>query len=248
MRIAICDDESAQHDTLTVLITEYAQSKPDLTVSLSSFSSGKELLNYVDEHEGFDLYILDVIMPEMNGIQLGAALRNRNKYEMIVYLTSSPDFALDSYNVDALHYLLKPVDKDSFFHVMDKAVAHFFNQKKEVVSIKTTDSVRLMPITNIRYAVRSSRQICYDLADNTTISSMTFNGTFKDAVAPLLAHKGFLLVGSSYVVNLLHVTEITKTDMILTDGQLIPIPRRKYDLVKSEWASYWLKGANNHVI
>lgn len=248
MRIAICDDESAQHDTLTALITRYAQSKPDLTVTLSSFSSGKELLNYVDEHGGFDLYILDVIMPEMNGIQLGAALRNRNKYEMIIYLTSSPDFALDSYNVDALHYLLKPVDRESFFHVMDKAAAHFSNQKKEVISIKTTNSVRLMPITNIRYAVRSGRQICYDIADNTTISSMTFNGTFKDAVAPLLTHKGLLLVGSSYVVNLLHVTEITKTDMIITGGQRIPIPRRKYDSVKSKWASYWLKGDNDHAI
>lgn len=115
MQIALCDDEKTYHEKIKELIREYKQIHSDRTLLLSSFSSGKELINHVDEYGGFDLYILDCIMPEMNGIELGTALRMRDDAAILFYLTTSPDFALDSYRVDAFDYLLKPVDRDLFF-------------------------------------------------------------------------------------------------------------------------------------
>lgn len=78
LQIALCDDEITNHETVRELIRQYKQIHSDRTLSLSSFASGKELINHVDEHGCFDLYILDCIMPEMNGIELGAALRTRD--------------------------------------------------------------------------------------------------------------------------------------------------------------------------
>ena len=77
MQIALCDDEETYHEKIKELIGQYKQIHSDRTLSLSSFSSGKELINHVDEYGGFDLYILDCIMPEMNGIELGTALISR---------------------------------------------------------------------------------------------------------------------------------------------------------------------------
>lgn len=68
LQIALCDDEITNHETVRELIRQYKQIHSDRTLSLSSFASGKELINHVDEHGCFDLYILDCIMPEMNGI------------------------------------------------------------------------------------------------------------------------------------------------------------------------------------
>lgn len=85
----------------------------------------KNIINHVDEHGGFDLYILDCIMPGMNGIELGAALRMRDDMGFLIYLTTSPDFALDSYRVDAFDYLLKPVRSELFFQSLDKAYRSF---------------------------------------------------------------------------------------------------------------------------
>ena len=246
MQIALCDDEKTYHETIKELIRQYTRTNPGRSLSLSSFTSGKALLNHVDECGGFDLYILDCIMPEMNGIELGAALRRRDDSGILLYLTTSADFALDSYRVDAFDYLLKPVDKDQFFQSLDKAYRSFSQFMQEVVSVKTTDNIRMIPVADIRYAERIEKQIHYYISDNTVLSSVTFNSSFQNAVADLLAHKEMLLVGSSYVVNLFHVTGVTKSDLILTGNLHVPVPRRIYEAVKKEWASFWLNGGRYH--
>lgn len=246
LQIALCDDEITNHEKTEDLIRQYKQIHPDRTLSLSSFSSGKELLNHVDEHSGFDLYILDCIMPEMNGIELGAALRMRDDAGLFLYLTTSADFALDSYRVNAFDYLLKPVDKAMFFQSLDKAYHAFSQTMQETIAIKTAGSIRLLPIADIRYAERKDKHIDYYLADNTVIHSSSFNGSFRNAVTELLAHKRMLLVGSSFVVNLFHVTEVTKSDLILTGNLHVPVPRRMYETVKKEWAEFWLNGGRYH--
>lgn len=242
LQIALCDDEKTCHETIRDLIGQYKQANPDRSLMLSSFHFGKELLNHVDEYGGFDLYILDCIMPEMDGIELGTALRGRADQGMFIYLTTSPDFALDSYRVDALDYLLKPVDKPLFFRSLDKAFSSLSRITRDMVSVKTADSTRILPVADIRYAERTGKRIYYYMADGGIIPGVTFNGSFIDAVSDLLSHTGMLLVGSSFVVNLSHVTEVTKTDMVLTGNLRVPIPRRIYDAVKREWAAFWLNG------
>ena len=159
MQIALCDDEETCHEKIKELITQYKQINSDRTLSLSSFSSGKELINHVDEYGGFDLYILDCIMPEMNGIELGTALRMRDDTGILLYLTTSPDFALDSYRVDAFDYLLKPVDRDLFFKSLDKAYLSFSKIMQEAVAVKTVDSIRMIPVADIRYAERMEKSL-----------------------------------------------------------------------------------------
>lgn len=248
LRIAICDDEILCHETSKKLLTEYRQTDSSLSFVLSCFSSARELLDDISQNGSFDLYILDIIMPDMNGIQLGTLLREQNDDGMIVYLTSSPDYAVESYNTDALHYLLKPIDRKQFFLCMDKALNRLKGFRADTISVKTPGSTRIVPIQSILYAERVNRRIRYYLKDNTVVDSVTFSGTFQYAVAPLTAFEDFLAVGSSFVVNLYHVAEITKSDMILNEGQLVPIPRRTYETVKSKWADYWLNKGEFHDI
>lgn len=248
MRIAVCDDEKLYREKILELIREYSEARQDLSLTLSAFSSGNELLNFTYEHGGFDLYILDIVMPQTSGIQLGSALRASGDEGMIIYLTTSPDFAVDSYTVEAFHYLLKPIDTTAFFHCLDKAADHFARLKKAVVTVKTSNSVRMVPVRNICYAERVGRLICYHLSDGSFLNSATFNGTFQNAVTPLLAHKEILLVGSSFAVNLQHVTEITRRDLVISGKQKIAIPRGKYETYKTKWSDYWLNGGETHVV
>ncbi len=248
IRVALCDDETACHDTTKKLLAEYAQKTASISYTLSCFSSGRELLDYINMNEAFDLYLLDIIMPDMNGIRLGVTLREQNDDGLIIYLTSSPDFAVESYNANALHYLLKPIDSSQFFRCMDKALDRLDRSLTESVSIKTPDSARIIPARNILFAERVNRHIRYYLNDNTVLDSVTFNGTFQAAVSALVSCHGFLLVGSSFVVNLYYVTEITKTDMVLNGNRLVPIPRRSYETVKSKWADYWLSKGDTHAV
>lgn len=201
LQIALCDDEITNHEKTRELIRQYKQIHSDRTLSLSSFASGKELINHVDEHGGFDLYILDCIMPEMNGIELGAALRTRDDTGFLIYLTTSPDFALDSYRVDAFDYLLKPVESELFFQSLDKAYRSFSQIMQKTVAIKTTDSIRMIPIADIRYAERIDKHIDYHLTDNTVIHSTSFNGSFQNASGRFLLCRQFIPCHRGYKIR-----------------------------------------------
>lgn len=240
MRIAVCDDEKPELEKILGLLREYDRARQDLSLTLSAFSGAESLLNFVDEYGGFDLYILDIVMPETNGIQLGSSLRKLGEEGMIVYLTNSPDFAVDSYTVEALGYLLKPVGADSLFSCLDKAADRFALRNQNVVIVRMSRSERAIPVWDILYAERVRRLVAYHTRSGPVINSATFNGTFQNAVASLLEHREFLLVGSSFAVNLRHVTEITRHNLVIAGEYRISIPRGKYEAYKSAWSDYWL--------
>lgn len=240
IRIALCDDEIVYHETVKRLLTEYKHEVFSVSFSLTCFSSGWELLDYIDKNKPFDIYILDIIMPEINGIQLGAGLRKQNDNGLLIYLTSTPDFAVESYNTNALHYLLKPINDKHFFQCMDKTMNRLQDSPVKSISVKMPGSTRIVPIQDILYAERVDRCIRYRLSNGITIDSVTFNDSFQNAVSPLISRHDFLIVGSSFAVNLYHVTEITKSDMLLTGNYIVPIPRRAYKTVKEKWEDYWI--------
>ncbi len=99
----------------------------------------------------------------------------------------------------------------------------------------------MIPIADIRYAERIDKHIDYHLTDNTVIHSTSFNCSFQNAVSELLSHKRMLLVGSSFVVNLFHVTEVTRSDLLLTGELRVPVPA-VCTKQSREWADFWLNG------
>ncbi len=188
-------------------------------------------------------------MPGENGIYVAKEIQQHDNAVKIIFLTSSSDFAVESYNTDALHYLLKPINSSQFFQCIDKAVSRLNHRSlAETISIKTPGSTHIVAIRNILYAERVNRHIRYYLNDSTVIDSVTFNDTFQNAVSRLAACPSFLIVGSSFVVNLHYVTEVTRSDMLLTGNYLVHIPRRSYDTVKATWADYWLSKGDTHAI
>ena len=139
LRIAICDDEEQQLNQTAALLNTYLRARPDLQGQVEIFRSGGELLSQIDATGGFDLYVLDILMPELSGIDTGRRLRELGQGGEIVYLTSSNDFAADSYDVRAFFYLLKPVEEKKLFQVLDRAVEKLNRRQNSAVVIATAD-------------------------------------------------------------------------------------------------------------
>ena len=108
LQIALCDDNSLSRQLAQLAIQEYERQHPDRPCRVHAFSSGTALLSFLDVHKdfSFDLFILDVMMPTLDGIQIGKELRARGNRGHIVYLSASPDFAIPAYEVHAYSYLL----------------------------------------------------------------------------------------------------------------------------------------------
>ena len=111
--------------------------------------------------DSFDLYILDVIMPQLSGIELGRKLRAMGVSSPIIYLTASRDYAVESYNVRAFHYLVKPIEKEKLFSVLSQVERIIAQSKTNCVTINTPDGAIVTKTSDILYAELYSRSVRY---------------------------------------------------------------------------------------
>ena len=240
LRIALCDDEEKQLNQTAVLLNTYFQSRPDLCGQVETFRSGSALLARIEEAGGFDLYVLDILMPGLSGIDTGRRLRALGKGGEIIYLTSSNDFAADSYDVRAFFYLLKPVNEGKLFQVLDGAVENLKRRRSSAVVVTTVDGPRRILLERIRYVERVGRYMRYYCTDS-TVDSQTIRVSFREMAAPLLADRRFFLCGASFVLNFQHVAGVNGQTALLDNGQTVVLPRAAAPEFKKAWGNYWLE-------
>ena len=240
LRIAICDDEAQSVQQIKNFLQEYLHVHPELSGQIHSFSLGRELLYQAEESGGFDLYLLDIIMPGLNGIQTGRQLRQLGDGGEIIYLTTSPDYAVDSYSVRAFFYLLKPLEKGRLFEVLDAAVKKLNDRRSKAVLIATKDGPRRLLLDQILYVERVGRSLRY-FCSGGTVDSMSLRVPFHAAVEPLLADPRFCQCGSSFAFNLQHVTGVSGQEVLLDSGGAAAIPRASVAPFKHAWGRFWLE-------
>lgn len=242
LRIAVCDDEEAQRRKVTMQLHRYLQARPALLAQVETFQSGKEMLARAEDTQGFDLYLLDILMPGLSGIDTGRKLRQLGDGGEIVYLTTSNEFASDSYEVRAFFYLLKPVAEEKLFRVLDDAVEQLNRQRSESVVVATAAGTKRLLLERIRYVERTGRCIRYHCTDG-AVDSQSIRAPFREVVAPLLADRRFFLCGASFVLNFQHVAGVQGQQALLDSGQTVSLPRAVATEFKKAWGSYWLQVA-----
>ncbi len=242
--IALCDDESPQRKFTRRMLEDYFAMR-DLTAKICEFASGRELLDAPPDQR-FDLYLLDILMPGLDGIQLGVALRDKDKDGMIIYLTTSPDFALESFDARAFSYLLKPVRAEKLFAVLDDAIA--LRQRHDAsVIVRTAEGTVRLSLSRILYVELTGRAPCYYLSDGSQVAGVTLRASFQETMRPLLDDKRFHPCGSSFVFNLHHIRSMDKPKVLFDGGQWAAPPRRAFPALQSAWMDYWLEGGRQNV-
>jgi len=240
IKLALCDDEAEQRAIIGELIREYAASRPDLAVKPAVFSSGEELLAAAAECGGFDLYVLDIVMPGLSGIDLGVRLRELYSGGVIIYLTISPEYAVDSYAARAFQYLMKPVAPERLFRELDQAASVLEKQKAACVTVRIKEGLRLVRLDEIVYVELVGRAMRYHLSGGICLDSVTVRRPFQEEAAPLLADSRFFLCGASFAVNLFYVMAVGKGYLRMDGGERVPLSRGLAAQAKQRWSDYWL--------
>ncbi|OUQ83162.1 LytTR family DNA-binding domain-containing protein [Flavonifractor sp. An10] len=241
LRISVCDDEPEQLERMARLAEAYLAARPELTGTVARFDSGRALLAAAEAGDGFELCLLDVIMPPPDGIETGLRLRELGEDGEIIYLTASDGYAVDSYDVRAFFYLLKPVEQKRLFRVLDQAVDKLRKRREEAVVVPTRGGARRVPLERIRYVERVGRVMRYCCTDG-VVDSLTLRGSFREKAEPLLADPRFHLCGASFVLNLQHVAGVEGRTALLDDGSRIFLPRAAAAAFKEAWGRFWLEG------
>lgn len=218
MRIAICDDDPAFLSCVAALIEARKETHPHLMVA--SFDNGDSLIR-AHAANAFDVILLDVVMPLENGIDVAREIRALDRTVRIVFLTSSAEFAIDSYSVKASNYLLKPVDLAALFRCLDELEAELFATGRRI-AIKAAHSIRSINPAAVEYLEAHGKHVDVVLADGETLASIEPLGALE---RKFLLEDGFFKCHRSYLVNINHIGTYTADGVTMRSGRHIPLSR-----------------------
>ena len=219
---AICDDDSAQRDYMTQAVHKWAADHGH-TLTTACFPSAEAFIFQYSDEKSYNILLLDIEMNEMSGVDLARTVRRGNKEVQIIFVTGYMEYIADGYDVEALHYLLKPVVEEKLFAVLDRAVEKLKRNERILTFDLGYESVRV-PLYEIRYADVQRNYVTVH-ADN----DYTIKTTLNDIEAQLDEY--FFRAGRSYIINLKFIRRVTKTEIHLSDGVIIPLPRGQYDAI-----------------
>lgn len=230
MYLAVCDDELSQINHIVTLLEAYRREKlPSLR--WITFQTGFSLLAAIEQGRSFDGVLLDIYMTDMNGMEAARSIRTMNNNINILFLTSSPDFAVESYQVDACDYLLKPLRKDKLFRSLDKLVSRLKTAEEQGIVVKNTEGGIIKIIWNkLMYLEAMGHYgVLYHADGSTTRTVLSFSSLLKQ----LSMRNNFIQIHRSYAVNLHYIHRIEKDKVILLNGTALPLPRSRYQEVSN---------------
>lgn len=220
--VAICDDTAADRDYLQTLVKRWAADRGH-RVELTLYPSAESFLFRYAEDKDVQILLLDIEMGPMDGVSLARTLRKENDAVQIVFITGYSDYIADGYEVEALHYLMKPVKEEKLFAVLDRAVEKLHSNQRTLLLELPGEVVRL-PVYQIRSAEVQGNYVTIHAKTDCTVKM-----TLSELEAQL--DDNFFRLGRSALVNLGCVARVSKTAVTLNDGTVLPLPRGAYERI-----------------
>ena len=219
-RIAICDDSRTDAVFVQDILHNWAAERY-ITVQTEVFPSAESFLFLYAEDKAFDILLLDIEMGAMDGVTMAKQIRRDNETVQIVFITGYSEYIAEGYEVAALHYLMKPVSQEKLFSVLDRAIEKH-KQNERCLNLKLSGEMVRLPFYEIRYLdVRQNYVTVHGKEEYTVKRSL---GEFEGEL-----DERFCRVGRGMILNLQYVQRVTKNDVYLSDGTVLPLPRGAYE-------------------
>lgn len=241
MKIMLCDDDEQDLQTLERLIKYYCNIGRLEPADIRTTRSANSLIKDLRAGKYGDIYILDIMMEEKDGISLGEEIRRIHPESIIIYVTSSPEFALGAFGIWASGYLLKPVEETRFAACMDHVMKQFPEKEERLLMIKSKEGIITINRNKLMRVENVSRVLHYYMEDGSVIESVYIRQPFEDQLKELLQDFRFIQPHKSFVINAEYVEKMVHRDFVMTDKSVVPISRAGQAMVKKRYLEYLSK-------
>ena len=228
IKIAFCDDELSVLNELRILLDQYRVER-NQEFSYTAFQSPLELLSEIEKGARYDILFLDVLMPGETGMDAAAEIRNYDDNVKIIFLTSSAEYAVQSYAVGAYFYQLKPIWKESFFRLMDSAIAACEKESDHCLILRCKSGITRIDLRQLEYCEVIRHTLFIHLTTGKVLES---TGSLDELGRQLEPYSCFMRPHRSYLINLDHVQSLSSHCITMSCLTEIPIPRGKYHEIK----------------
>ena len=238
IKIAFCDDDMEVLHQMNELLDRYRVERNE-DITYAAFQSPFELLTEIEKGIRPDILFLDVVMPGQNGMDVAKEIRQYDTNMKIIFLTSSPEFAVESYSVGAYFYQLKPIWEESFFRLMDAVLVECEKKKKNSLILRSKDGITRIDLQQLEYCEVLGRKLLFHLENGAVLESA---GSLDDLAGQLMQYSNFFSPHRSFLVNMEYIQNISSRSIKMVNDAEIPIPHGKCSEIKNTYMEYAFNG------
>lgn len=248
VQIALCDDETAELNKTEELLSAYAQKHTpkytDAAFIIERFESADALLCSIREEKySPDLVFMDIYLPGETGectplgMEAARQLRDMGNMAKLVFLTASREHALDAFDVEASQYLLKPIQADKLYSLLDRLLEE--EEREQYILLRVEESFKKVSLNDIVYCEAQGKHQCIYMADGTKVLQ---NLTMAKIYEMCSSCQNLVKVGASYIIHLEHIESLNAQVARMDNGQKIYLPRGGYRLLREQYFDYYCSG------
>ena len=231
MTVLVCDDIPDEAEKLSDMLN-------NIGYRSLAFTRGADALEYIRSGAAADICIIDIIMPEMSGIELAQILRESGFGGEIIFLSTSNEYGPQAYEVKAFYYLVKPPSQSSIRRVLDEIKTKHDQSDRSGIKIKVSGSARFIRFRDVEYTEVVKNYVTIYL---TTGETVEIRSTFAEIAPQLLCDSRFIQCHQSYVVNMDAVVIMTSREITMSGGARIPVSK-SYPDTKMKYLRRGLRG------
>ncbi|MDE7429381.1 MAG: LytTR family DNA-binding domain-containing protein [Lachnospiraceae bacterium] len=242
---ALCDDETAELNKTEKLLNAYEQEHPEVDFMIERFESADELIYRIeDKNYAPDLIFMDIFMPGPGGVsdslgmEAAKKLRDMGSRAKLFFLSTSREYAVEAFDVEALQYLLKPISQERLFGVLDKFLDNEEEERKRCILLKMEGRLVRVPVTDIVYCEAQGKTQRLHFADGRESQQRMTMMELFDLLSP---YQEFVKIGAAFIVNLEYIDSLSAQDICLTGGRKIYLPRGAYKGLREQYFNYYCR-------
>lgn len=233
--ISIVDDRKEDRDRLEAGILAFFSLQPRDKINIETFESAEAFLPAFEPGK-YHMAFLDIVMDEMNGIELAKRIRTQDPHLLIVFQTTSREYAFDAFPVHPFDYLMKPCEAEELDSVLTEALRVIGAGDPEITVATARDRFNV-PLRSVCAAVSRGHNVDLILTNN---QSLTSTETFKSISDKLSADSRFLLINRGVLINMDQVLSPIEGAMKMKDGKVYPVKVNGRAAVLSAFSQYMI--------
>lgn len=234
IKIGLCEDNSLYIEQLSSILRQIEKDN-NLEFEINCFDCGEDLVDFCSNHKDyFDILFLDVVMGEMNGIEAAQKVRDMYCNAYMIFVTSSKEYALDSYSVNAYGYILKPFSHESIESKTLDLVDKIDSNKKNTIYVKNNQDIYSLRLDEVIYFESNLRKITAHLVNGEEIKFYNKMSNLEDEIDSNL----FVRCHRSFLVNLIYIKNIVNSDLITTTEEFLPISKKYLSSTRDVFTNY----------
>lgn len=231
MNIAVVDDLAVDSIHLCTLLQEYSK-KNNKSFDVTAFSNGNDFIDSFEPGK-YNIVFLDIYMPNMTGMDLAKRVYEKDPNCHIIFVTSSSDFAVESYDVNAIYYVIKPISMEKLEIALKRCEAALLTDNRFTIITFKRNPCKVF-FKDILYIEKQYRKLFLHTTTHLYDITMTWTDFLKSADLD----ERFLECFRGIIVNMDHISNALEFDFLLDNGEKIPIRQRNRSLIKKQYMDY----------